>query len=224
MSVEQFAQKFKEWMANGIAAPKPEESQGIFEIAGVVDRVESTSSGDGVVLLRPETNTEPTEDRLSRRPYFQALVFEKEPWSRLARGQRVTLRGKLGALPSPPNIEQADIVDAGPPTVVNLSAAELAAEHGKGEDALRKLYDGKDVIVSGKVSDVKSSPINGLTLFLEGDGKFRVRCDLGITETQRLGEALAPKQGQTIKVFGEVQPGNLTETIVPMKGCRLITK
>jgi hypothetical protein len=224
MSVQQFADKFKEWMANGINAPKPEESQGIFEISGMVDHVDATTSDDGVVYLRSETDTDPTEARQNRRLHIQALVNDKEPWARLARGQLVTIRGKLGAFPSPPNLEQADIIEAGPPTVVNVAAAELAAQRAKGEEGLKSLYDGKDVIVTGKVSDVKSSPISGLTLFLEGDGKVRIRCDLGVTEMQRLGETLAPKQGQTVKVFGEVQPANLTETIVPMKGCHLITK
>jgi hypothetical protein len=224
MSVEQFAEKFKDWLSNGVNAPKPEESQGIFEISGLVDRVEETSSGEGVVFLRPETDTDPTEARLNNRSHLQALVNEKEPWSRLARGQRASLRGKLGALPTPPNLEQADIVDAGPSTAVNVSAIKLASQHPKGEEGLKALYDGRDVIVTGKVADVRSSPFNGLTLFLEGEGKVRIRCDLGVTETQRLGDALAPKQGQTVKVFGEVQPGNLTETILPMKGCHLITK
>jgi len=224
MSVQQFAEKFKEWMSNGINAPKPEESQGIFEISGMVDRVDSTSSGEGIVYLRPGTDTEPTEARLNRRLHIQALVSDREPWARLARGQLATVRGKLGALPSPPNIEQADIAEAGPPTAVAIAASELASQHTGGEDSLHKLYDGKDVIVTGTVSDVRSSPINGLTLFLEGDGKIRIRCELGVTETQRLGEALAPKQGQTVKVFGDVQPGSLTETVLPMKGCHLITK
>ena len=224
LSVQQFADKFKEWMSNGINAPKPEEALGLFEISGMVDRVDSTSSGDGIVYLRPDTDTEPTEARLNRRPYIQALVGDREPWARLARGQLATLRGKLGALPEPPNIEQAEIIEAGPSSAVNITAPLLASQHAKGEDALRNLYDGKDVIVTGTVSDVRPSPITGLTLFLEGDGKVRVRCELGVTETQRLGEALAPKPGQTVKVFGDVQPGNLTETVLPMKGCRLITK
>jgi hypothetical protein len=224
MSVEQFAGKFKEWMSNGINAPKPEESQGLFEISGVVDRVESTSSGDGIVLLRPTTDTDPTEARQNKRLYMQVLTNDPEPWARLARGQLATVRGKLGSLPTPPNLEQADITDAGPAAAVNVTAAELAGQHSKGEAGLKSLYAGKDVIVTGKVADVRSSPVNGLTLFLEGDGKVRVRCDLGVTETQRLGEALAPKQGQTVRFFGEVQPASLTETVIPMKGCHLITK
>jgi hypothetical protein len=224
LSVQQFADKFKEWMSNGINAPKPEESQGLFEVSGLVDRVEASASGEGIVLLRPTSDTDLTEARQNRRLYVQALTNEKEPWARLARGQLATLRGKLGALPAPPNLDQANIVEAGPPTAVNLSASDLASQHSKGEEGLKGLYDGKDVIVTGKVSDVRSSVINGLTLFLEGDGKVRVRCDLGVTETQRLGDALAPKQGQTVRVFGEVHPSNLTETIVPMKGCHLITK
>ncbi len=225
MSVQQFADKFKEWMSNGINAPKPEESQGLFEINGMVDRVDSTSSGEGIVYLRPDTDTDPTEARLNRRPYMQALLAsDHEPWARLARGQLATLRGKLGALPAPPNIEQADITEAGPSAAVNITAAALAGQHAEGEEALRKRYEGKDVIVTGTVSDVRSSPINGATLFLEGDGKIRIRCDLGVTETQRLGEALLPKAGQTVKVFGDVQPANLTETVLPMKACHLITK
>jgi hypothetical protein len=222
LSVPQFAEKFKDWMKNGVNAPKDEESQALFEVSGTVDRVESTSSGDGVVLLRPTTDTDPTEARQNKRLYVHALTNDHEPWARLARGQHVTLRGKLGSLPTPPNLEQVDIAEAGPPTAVSVTAPDLAGQHGKGEAGLKALYDGKDVIVTGKVSDVRSSPINGLTLFLEGAGKVRVRCDLGVTETQRLGESLAPKAGQTVKVFGEV-PGNLTETVVPMKGCHLIT-
>jgi len=224
LSAEQFAAKFKEWMANGLNAPKPEESQGLFDVTGVVDRVELGISGDNLVFLRPASDTEPTEARQNRRSYIQALVNDKQPWARLARGQRATLRGRLGAFPQPPNLEQADIVDAGPSTAVMISASELAAQHANGEAGLRKLYDGKDLIVTGKVSDVRSSPLSGLTLFLVGDGKVRVRCELGVPETQRLGEAGAPKAGDTVKVFGEVQPGNLTETILPMKGCHLITK
>jgi hypothetical protein len=228
LSVEQFADKFKDWLKDGINAPKSEESQGLFEITGVVDRVDATSSNEGIVYLKPASDTDPTEARQNRRPYIQALLNDHEPWARLARGQRATIRGKLGALPAPPNVEDADIIDVGPSTAIKIAAIDLASHHSMGEEELRKLYDDKDVIVTGTVTLLRSSPTSGLTLFLDNyngnKGKIRVRCDLGFSETQRLGEARAPKEGQTVTVFGEVQPGNLTEAVLPMKGCRLITK
>ena len=215
VSPEDFA---KEFMGNQQATQEKYHA-GVIEMTGTVAEVTVDLAGNPVVSLQAGAE----KDQYGNLPVVQCVTTDPEPWSKLAKGQQATLRGDVGYLPLAPNLKDCQIVPAGPTIALAVPSSQLAAEYAEREKA-KKLYQGKNLIVSGKVVEKKADAAGAITLFLEGTAGTRVRCDFGMIESVIKKAAPAVQVGQKVQVFGEIEDFTKTADEVPLTSCRLITK
>jgi putative nucleic acid binding protein len=210
LSVEEYAASFDK---NKVEASK-KYSDGLVELSGVIESVNVSYAGEPFVHVQA---------RAGPGVKVQCFTADREPWAKLARGQTVTVRGKYGELPTMANLEKCQVVEAGPPTAISLTAAGAVADYSKDRAAFARKHRGKDLVVRGKVADVRPSPTGGTIVRLEGNDEVRFRCDFGIWDTQ-LGAVSKLESGQDVKVFGTFVTLNPPADAVPLSGCHLITK
>jgi hypothetical protein len=216
VSPEDFA---KEFMSNQQATQEKYHT-GVIELTGTVAEVGANMAGDSVVSLQAGSQ----KDQYGDLPVVQCVTTDPEPWGKLAKGQQATLRGDAGYLPLAPNLKDCEIVPAGPTIALAVPSFQLAAEYGTEREKSKKLYQGKNLIVSGKVIEKKEDVAGAITLFLEGTAGIRVRCDFGMIESIIKKVVPAVQVGQKVQVFGEIEDFNKTADEVPVTSCRLITK
>jgi hypothetical protein len=124
----------------------------------------------------------------SKDPNFFALVGPK---------QDVVIKGKQQQMAGP-GLESAEVVERGPDTRVFVTAEELAKEFSEDLQKARNKYVEKVLIVTGKVTAIKT--LEGFKLKyaeLKGDGNLVIKCVFEKPDTvQKL------KVGDTVKVYG----------------------
>ena len=102
-------------------------------------------------------------------------------------------------------------------TYKRLSTA--AREYAAGPEATNKKYSGKWLIVEGEVADKsKEGPAK---IYLKGNGKVRVKCDVSTFE-QQLTAPMRP--GQHVQLLGQyARTSSNTDTEVGLYDCLPIT-
>ena len=90
-----------------------------------------------------------------------------------------------------------------------VTAAELTKEFAANEEAARKKYNGKTIVVEGKVLERSGKNVIDNFVILEGHAKkpkgtYRVECGFAFTEEANI---LAVKPGDKVKIRGESSLG-----------------
>jgi hypothetical protein len=208
---------FAEFKANPDAIHEKYQG-GSLEIAGTVEEVGANLASNSVVSIRAGGE----KDAIGLLPVVQCVMTDPEPWAKLARGQQATIRGDIGYLPFQANMENCRIVASGPPTVLTVSASQLASELAD-KDKFKKTYAGKNVIVTGKVVEKKADTAGAISLALEGVGGTDVHCDFAMIESTLKKVVPAVTVGQKVQVFGEIQDFNRAAGVT-VSSCHPITR
>ena len=127
-------------------------------------------------------------------PYF---TFDREPWGKLAAGQKVKLRAWY--LDHPGWI--FEIVEKGESTAVNLTADEVVAEFTADRSKAREKYFGKGFVITGKLKQIRKQGQHLGSVIFETTGKLQVSCSAPDTPnyvTEKL------EVGKPLKVYGEL--------------------
>ena len=205
-----------EYGSNLGEAARRKYGDGLVELTGTVARVGVNFAGDPVVDLLAG----PPGPGGTQPPAVNCYTTAPEPWATLARGQAVTLRGRMHHMPNA-NLDQCAILDPGPSTAVAATAPELATAYAGDRAAFNAAHAQKDLVVTGTVVERKDAD-TGVTLYLTGTDAVRVRCSFSGIDS--IAAAVAPvKVGQRVKLTAEMYPANQTDTEVILTGCKLIT-
>jgi hypothetical protein len=191
---------------------------GVVEIAGTVDEVSVNLAGDSTVNLRAGS----VRDAQGTLPVVICVTTNPEPWGKLARGQTTTFRGDVGFPPFGPNLKSCDIVSTGPSTALTVWPFQLASEYGSDKATFKKTYAGKNLIVSGKVLEIKKDSAGAVSFRMEGVGDIKVWCDFGMIESIIKTVVPGVAVGQKVHVFGEVTAFDKPDLTIT--SCHLITK
>jgi tRNA_anti-like len=105
---------------------------------------------------------------------FQTLEYE--PWSIVAPGQQVTVRGRWPE--GGQRLFDCVIVGKGPDTALAITAEMLAKEFSADKAAAEKRYAGKPLLVTGEVVSAVSDPEDWRTIRLAGHGATSVRFEI----------------------------------------------
>jgi len=181
----------------------------LVELSGVVRAVGSRGAETFVTL---DAGPEATLGILC------VFAEEKQPWAKLSRGQKITVRGLWPEVVLQPGLVACTIAEAGPNPAAELRAEALAEDFAKARDAVRAKYSDKPLIVTGMVVSKTSNDLGAVRIFLQGAGELRVDC--GFNAVDR-AEAEAVTPGQRIRLAGEFSALESSE-MPALRGCRLI--
>jgi hypothetical protein len=146
----------------------------LVEVAGIVDSVDQTARADkGEITLR---GFEPEgEPEMKVRCDLPNAALEKA-LTTLSEGQQVKVKGHY--LPDPTNMRvyltKCEVQEVTPSTLFKTSSVDLAKRYAAGTAAARKELGGKDLLVTGKVLDLKRDGVARVVL-LEGSGTVAVQ-------------------------------------------------
>jgi hypothetical protein len=129
-------------------------------------------------------------------------MTDKDPWSRVAPGQNVTLRGTWPKRAAMPSLSDCVIIKAGENPAVRISAEELSRQCQADPGAVRK-YGGKYLLLDGQVVAKEDSITAPLKIFLKGAGSLVVECEISAAERELVRDV---KAGQSLKVLGMAVP------------------
>lgn len=116
------------------------------------------------------------------------------------KGQEVTVRGKYPGEAFGPQLNDAEIVKAGPSPALTFTAADMAREWARDREAAAKKWKDKVVVITGEVADIKANDVGAVRVLLKGaDGKV-VDCGFTAFETD-IAERY--KKGDRVKLVGE---------------------
>jgi hypothetical protein len=155
------------------------------------------------------------------------VTADKEPWVRVAPGQKVKFKGKDVSSYGRPRLVDCVLVDAGKYEAVKVSAAELATEYEKDKTATNSKYHpkagGKYLVVTGEVASTKTIDDTHTSVFLKGTAKTRINCVFDHRLHHEQGPFLkAVKVGQPMTVFGRYNA--VGENDVRLDDCLRITR
>jgi tRNA_anti-like len=126
---------------------------------------------------------------------------------KLTNGQKVKIGGKCGPMRiNYASMYACELVEAGPDPAISISAEQLAAEFAKDQEATKKKYAGKPVIVEGVIAKISHKPGTGeRRIFLRGtnekaDNPIRILAEFHVDHEKALSIL---KVGQKVKVKGE---------------------
>jgi hypothetical protein len=129
-------------------------------------------------------------------------MIDKEPWSRVAPGQTVKLRGTWPKHATLPSLSDCVIVQAGENPAIKISAEELSRQCQADPGLVRK-FGGKYLLVDGQVVSREDSLTAPLKIFLKGAGALSVECEISLAERELARDV---KAGQSLKVLGVAIP------------------
>lgn len=123
---------------------------------------------------------------------------EKQPWALVVPGQQVKLRGKLPERLFGAQLQDCEIVEAGPSPAIATSAESLAAELAADPKAMHAKYQDAYFFLEGTVDgfDDKLSCV----VYLKGSAGVRVRCAFDVFGEQQQIPSL--KVGSRVHVVG----------------------
>jgi hypothetical protein len=162
----------------------------VIELSGTVEGVGRNAGGEAFVQLKVPSQM------------FGVMCFttDEQPWAKVARGQKVRIKGLGGAVILAPRLLACAIVEPGEYAAVRISAADLAKEYAADPDATIKKYDKKHMVVTGEVAAKDVNEFKAVGLTLKTGNKVAVKC--GFTAFDR-DVSRAYAVGQTVSVFGE---------------------
>lgn len=149
------------------------------------------------------------------------VMIDKEPWSTVAPGQTIKLRGPWATYGELPALYDCVIVEAGPNPAVVLTAAKLADEYAADAKGVKKKYTGKYVILTGEVIENKIDNKGGRLVRLKAREKVGIELYYGLALAKRGAKMRA---GQTVKVFGELTQFDFREDGISLLNPLPITK
>jgi hypothetical protein len=151
-------------------------------------------------------------------------TIEKEPFAHLGPGQTVTLRGEVR---DEMLVVEAELVRAGPPTLVTISAEDLARAFASDPMSTARKYTdrkltGKTLLLTGPVLAIKPNTDGDLSNVIVGTADAYVTC-IFPTQKYAMDKIKTLKRGEEIKVVG-VYSNSTTSGISPkLYESRLVT-
>jgi hypothetical protein len=174
----------------------------VVELTGEVEWVsEDPSQQVGCVYLRVEGA--PLQDRCA--------TIDKQPWLKVSPGSKVRIRGKMPEYGLPRDLEEAEIVEAGPNPALVMSAQQLTTEYAADRKAGNDKFDEKWAILEGEVVEKGPAKDCAVQLKLKGTDDVTVRCGFGDRNKKPLD---AVKVGSRVKVFGQLSIWKENEIVV----------
>jgi hypothetical protein len=186
----------------------------VVELAGVVSDVGLDSADNPVLMFEGDKND-----------FFMCTTVAKEPWSRVAPGQKIKIRGKGAVAPGQkikirgkgaesvgrPSLDACVFVEAGPHEAVTVTATQLARDYEANEAETNAKYGPKDVgkylVITGEVVEKKAIDKVNALVFLKGTDKSRVECGFHFALPDGQAAFLdSIKIGQQLKAFGRYNP------------------
>jgi hypothetical protein len=204
MTAEEFHKAVKEGMAGMMFRDAAIELTGTIRMVG-------SDGKDCVITLEAGTSALGVSCQ---------IVGEKEPWARLARGQKIKLRGQFPAFFADAALVNCTLVELGPSTAVQAKAEDLAAEFAKDKEATVKKYREKTVIIAGVVESKRSNDLGAIKVILKSAGPVRTQC--GFTAFEK-AEAEKLQPGERVRIVGEFSAlESLNEPVLLF--CRVISQ
>jgi len=117
----------------------------LIELVGAIMGVDRTPTRKGLLILQGAPG-----DLVG----VQCSTKDIQPWLKALPGQTVRLKGRGAQRDSGPMLEQCTILEVSGPVPPSLTAEELAKEYAAGPVAAQRKYEGKHLLVSGKVEEV----------------------------------------------------------------------
>jgi Leucine-rich repeat (LRR) protein len=186
LSVDQF---YKEYEAGRNTAAEKYKNK-VIELTGEVDGMGRNISGDAYVSIK-------LEKQLIGVMCFTA---QAEPWAKVAKGQKVKLKGKWPEFAVTAALVNCSFTETGDYQAVALSAPELAKQYEADKVATTKKYDKRQLVITGVVEDREFNSVGAATFTLKGTDKVKVKCSFTAFEKDA---AKKIKIGQTVKLIGE---------------------
>ncbi len=128
------------------------------------------------------------------------LTEMEEPWTTVARGQKVRIKGLYGDVFLAPRLLSCVFVETGEYTGVKITAEQLAKEYAADEDATLKKYDKKHLLITGEIAKKEANELRAVTLTLKTGNAVEVKCsftgfDFDVSKNYAVG--------QTVTIFGD---------------------
>jgi hypothetical protein len=143
---------------------------------------------------------------------------EREPWTKLAPGQRVKIKGwSAKRYASHGILYSCVVVEASDNPALRISAAELAKEYAADRKATDEKYDNKPLYTEGEI--VSKGKDGDVFLRLKGVPGVEVNCAFSNDDAIEL-----LKPGETVRLLGEFKQGFNSEKYIGLSSCHLITK
>ena len=175
----------------------------IIELSGVVDSITTNFGGDSFITLAAPApaGSEPTGGGVA------CFTIDPEPFAKYGPGQNLTIRGEVSDTVIYPRVLEAEVVDAGPPTLITLTAEDLAKEFAKDPDATNKKYTlrpytGKAILLSGPFIIAKPNSSGDPANVILGSAEANVSCTFG-TEKSIMDHVKSLKPGDPIRLVGQ---------------------
>jgi hypothetical protein len=188
MSAQEFLDEYK----RDRKAAQKKYDEAIIQVTGVVHHIGRTFRKEPWVILTQREGKETDSDGV------RCGLSNKQAWTKVQAGQKITLKGKCDSLG---DLLSCELVDPGPSQSIVLSSEDLAKECTKDWEAATEKYHELYLIVEGEVIG-KEFPYHNtiVDLSLKGDGRRKVICRFDGGDA---GEELGPvKTGMHVKVFG----------------------
>ena len=178
---------------------------GSVEVAGVVQSVETSLSGEAFVSLGVPENP----------AGVVCYTKEKNLRGRMIPGQSVKLRGKFPESQEGVTLVDCVVVEMGKHTAMNATADKLAAEFKADPQMRHKLAD-QYVVVTGVISARDTDDVLTTHLILAGGQGVRIDC--GFSPFDKGGsENLQP--GQSVKIVGKFWIDDTTDECICLRMC-----
>lgn len=170
----------------------------VLEIRGVVDQVTDSYDGDPSYIFLQGSSTDPFEKALCR---IACVVDDPNPCGKFSAGQTITLRGRFDRITIAPLLQKCEVVELGPGTALQVSAAELAKAYTADREAARAKYDSHTLILTGEIAAFKKQPELPKVEYLElkGDGETVIECRYPVSLSRPRSLKDRYKIGQTIR-------------------------
>jgi len=177
----------------------------LVELKGVSNGIETLSGKPELLVASPGKEQEAVR-----------CFMSGEFWAKVAKGQQVTVEGRVPQTQGSPMLTECTITSTGPSTAVTITAEQLAREVTANEEAATAKYKGKSFIMTGEVISFEKHPI-GLLVKLKGTDNQSVDCQFpSRVATKEWQKNVAP--GAKIKIYAEY---NRREELT---NCQLITR
>jgi hypothetical protein len=165
----------------------------IVELSGTVTQAAQGFEGKGSYLSieTPDPNV-----RFGN-PDVMCMSSDSQFFAQFGRGQTIRIKGKANFLGQ---LESCEVVEKGKDTQILVASETLAKDFTADRDKALEKYDGKTLVVSGKISAIKPYPgLKVKYVELTGDGKTAIECrysDANLVEKFKIG--------QDVKVHGQI--------------------
>jgi len=193
MSAQEFLDEYK----RDQKAARKKYDEATIQVTGVVHHIGRTFRKEPWVILTQREGKETDSDGV------RCGLSDKQAWTKVQAGQKITLKGKCDSLG---DLLSCELVDPGPSQSIVLSSEDLAKECTKDWEAATEKYHQLYLIVEGEVIGKESvyndiiNSVKYVDLSLKGDGKKKVLCRFNDSDAKK---ELGPvKTGTHVKVLG----------------------